>query len=48
MIENFPKIYKNCKFVTIIKEKFNKILKNLGENCLEFWRTFSTILETTK
>ncbi len=39
---------KVCKFVTIKKEIFYLILKNLGRNCMEFRRTLSTILEMTK
>ncbi len=39
---------KCCKFVTIKKEKVYKMLKNLVKNCMEFQRTFSTILEMTK
>ncbi len=37
-----------CEFVTTRKEKFYKILKNLGRNCTEFRRTFGTILEMTE
>ncbi len=49
MTGNFRKIFeKFCKFVTIKKQKFYKILKNLGRNCLEFRRMFSPILEMTK
>ncbi len=49
MTRNFSKILeKFCKFVTIKKEKFYKILKNLGKNYKKFRRTFSTILKMTK
>ncbi len=49
MTGNFCKILdKFCKFITIKKEKFHKILKTLRRNIMEFRRTFSTILEMTR
>ncbi len=49
MTGNFRFIFKKCcKFVTIKKGKFYKILKKLRRNCTEFRRTFDTVLEMTK